>query len=482
MNFINRSSELQELESGYTLSKKRLFSTMVFGMRRVGKTELVKEFVKNKTSIYFFIYDNKTSRALLTEFEDEMKRKGIIDKLATIDTWEIFIDVLFDRCKGNVIVFDEFQNFRDIYPAMFSLLQRKFDENKTVPIHFIFLGSIIGLIKKTFEDMKAPLYGRIKSKIKLLPLSYFHTREMLLALRYQEDEDAVKFYSIFGGFPKYYVAIEDFELDGKPLLDVITFFFLRENAPFGTEVLDILRQEFGKRKGTYYTILEAIATGHTKLNDIATYAGLNMTSITRYLSDLIDTYELVERSVPITDDISKSRKGIYRIHNPVMAFWFRYIHKNLTLFEGKNFVELRNLIKDDLAKYYGRRFEGISKEFLMELNNRNMIMFKFSKIGNWWGAVRDETGRTAQEIDLIAIEEKTKQILFCECKWQDLKLKGANNILESLREKSKFVNWNNTDRKEYFGLIARKIERKNELKGKGFVVFDLEDFALVFHK
>jgi len=102
--------------------------------------------------------------------------------------------------------------------------------------------------------------------------------------------------------PKYYVAIEDFELERKPLLDVITFFFLRENAPFGMEVLDILRQEFGKRKGTYYTILEAIATGHTKLNEIATYAGLNMTSITRYLSDLVDTYEVVERSVPVTED------------------------------------------------------------------------------------------------------------------------------------------------------------------------------------
>jgi AAA+ ATPase superfamily predicted ATPase len=478
MKFIDRSSELKELESSYALSKNRLFSTIIYGMRRVGKTELVKEFMKNKPSIYFFVYDNKTSKALLGEFEEELKRRKIIDTLASIDTWEKFIDVLFDRCRGSVIIFDEFQNFRDIYPAFFSMLQKKFDENKNVSIHFIFLGSIIGLIKKTFEDMKAPLYGRIKTKMKLSPLSYMHTKEMLSALGYSKETDAVEFYSVFGGMPKYYVAIEDFELERKPLLDVITFFFLRENAPFGMEVLDILRQEFGKRKGTYYTILEAIATGHTKLNEIATYAGLNMTSITRYLSDLVDTYEVVERSVPVTEDIRKSRKGIYKIRNPVMAFWFRHIHKNLTLFEIGNFEEIRNIIKNDITKYHGRRFENISKEFLWELNRKNKLQSSFSRIGNWWGMSRDETGRKAVEIDLIALSEETKQILFCECKWQDLKFKDAEKLLENLKEKSTFVEWNKTDRKEYFGIIAKMIERKEELRDRGFTVFDLEDFSL----
>jgi len=75
MKFIDRSSELKELESSYALSKNRLFSTIIYGMRRVGKTELVKEFMKNKPSIYFFVYDNKTSKALLGEFEEELKRR-----------------------------------------------------------------------------------------------------------------------------------------------------------------------------------------------------------------------------------------------------------------------------------------------------------------------------------------------------------------------------------------------------------------------
>jgi hypothetical protein len=82
----------------------------------------------------------------------------------------------------------------------------------------------------------------------------------------------VEFFSIFGGIPKYYVAIEDFDLEGRSLMEVLTYLFLRENAPFGYEVLDVLRQEFGKKKGTYYTILEAIVIPGVKF---PTFSGLN---------------------------------------------------------------------------------------------------------------------------------------------------------------------------------------------------------------
>ncbi len=298
--------------------------------------------------------------------------------------------------------------------------------------------------------MKAPLYGRIKTKIKLAPLSYKHTKEMLEALGYRNETDMIEFFSVFGGIPKYYLAIEDFELEGKPLMDVITYFFLRENAPFGYEVLDVLRQEFGKRKGTYYTILEAIATGHTKLNEIAIYTGLGMTSITRYLSDLMEMYEMVGRTVPVTEDLRKTRKGIYFIKNPVVAFWFRYIHKNLTLFEGGNYSEIESMIRKEIGYFEGRRFEAIVDEFLTELNGKGALPFKFTKLGRWWN--KDK------EIDIIALNERTKEILFCECKWKDKV--NAEQVLMNLKEKAKFVKWNNEERKEYYSVVARSFKSR----------------------
>ena len=476
MKFINRQTELKELEDCYAFSKKRLFSVVIYGMRRVGKTELIKEFSKNKESIYFFVYDNKTSKALLSEYEGELKRKKIIDPLVRLETWENFTDILFEKCRDRIVIFDEFQNFREIYPAIFSVFQRKFDDNKDIPILMLFSGSLIGMIKRTFEDMKAPLYGRVKTKIKLAPLSYKDTRTMLNILGHNKEADFVEFYSIFGGIPKYYVAIEDFELEGKPLMDVLTYLFLRENAPFGYEVLDVLRQEFGKRKGTYYTILEAIATGHTKLNEIATYTGRNMTSITRYMNDLTEKYEMVGRIVPITEDPEKTRKGTYTIRNPVIAFWFRYIHRNITLFEGKNFSEIIDIIKKDLGSYEGRRFEIVGRELFMELNQNGMLPFRFSKIGTWWGPYRDGDERKTAEIDIVALNDQTKEILFTECKWQDKV--DAKKIVTELKQKTKFVNWNNDTRKEHYAIFARSF--KDKFKEPNVLLLDLNDMEKLF--
>lgn len=471
MKFINRQTEIKELEDCYIFSKKRLFSVVIYGMRRVGKTELIKEFSKGKESLYFFVYDNKTSKALLGEFEDELKRKKIIESLVRLDTWENFVDVLIEKCRNKIVIFDEFQNFREIYPAIFSVFQRTFDDNKDVPLLMIFSGSLIGMIKRTFEDMKAPLYGRIKTKIKLMPLSYKDTRAMLNILGYKEEAEAVEFFSIFGGIPKYYVAIEDFELEKKPLLDVLTYLFLRENAPFGYEVLDVLRQEFGKRKGTYYTVLEAIATGHTKLNEIATYAGRNVTSITRYLNDLTEKYEMVGRIVPVTENPEKTRKGIYTIRNPVIAFWFRYIHRNISLFEGKNFSEITDIIRKDLGRYEGRRFEIVGVEFFTYLNAKGMAPFRFSKIGTWWGSYREGKERKTVEIDLVALNERTKEILFVECKWQERV--DARKLLAELKEKVKYVDWNTKNRTEYYAIFAKSFKEK--VKDGKTLLFDLKD-------
>ncbi|MFH1322362.1 MAG: ATP-binding protein [Methanobacteriota archaeon] len=352
----------------------------------------------------------------LSEYEGEFKRKKIIDPLVRLETWENFADILFEKCRDRIVIFDEFQNFREIYPAIFSVFQRKFDENKDIPILMIFSGSLIGMIKRTFEDMKVPLYGRVKTKIKLAPLSYKDTRTMLNILGYKNEADFVEFFSIFGGIPKYYVAIEDFELEGKPLIDVLTYLFLRENAPFGYEVLDVLRQEFGKRKGTYTII------------------------------------------------------------NPVIAFWFRYIHRNITLFEGKNFLEIIGIIKKDLGSYEGRRFEIVGREFFTELNSNRLLPFRFSKIGTWWGPYRDGGERKTAEIDIVALSDLTKEILFIECKWQDKV--DAKKILAELKEKTKFVNWNNDKRKEHYAIFARSF--KDKFKEPDVLLLDLNDMEKMF--
>jgi len=194
------------------------------------------------------------------------------------------------------------------------------------------------------------------------------------------------------------------------------------------------------------------------------------------VNDLTEKYEMVGRIVPVTENPEKTRKGTYTIKNPVIAFWFRYIHRNITLFEGKNFSEIIDIIKKDLGSYEGRRFEIVGREFFTELNTKGIFPFKFLKIGTWWGPYREGEEKKIAEIDIVALNDQTKEILFTECKWQDKV--DAKKILAELKEKTKYVNWNNYNRREHYAIFARSF--KDKFKEPDVLLLDLNDMEKMF--
>lgn len=470
MKFINRDSEFEELENISKLSEKKLFTTLIYGPRRVGKTELVKQFTKNKRNLYFFVYENKTKESLLAEFETELKDKGYLEKEVNITDMDAFIRFLFRNCEGVTIIFDEIQFMHAIYPAFFSVLQREIDDNQGKKMHIIFLGSIVGLIKNVFEDMKAPLYGRIKSSLRLSPLSYKNSRQFMEELKYGGEEEFIRFYSVFGGYPKYYVAAEDYALFGKKFVDVMIFLFFRDNAPLRNEVVSVLRQEFGAGKSYYYTILEAIATGHTKLSEIASYMGRTPTGITSFMDDLVSYYEIIERIAPVTEKKPK-KNTIYRIRNPLFRFWFRHVYPIQGYFESGQYEYIIQKFIENSNSFIGVGFEAVCREYLLDLNRGKKLPFVFHKIGVQWGR---KDSKETYEIDIAALNGDTKEILFAECKWKD-KI-DAGMILKELEDKARFVEWNKGKRKEYFAVFAKSFSsRVKEFNGKPVFCFDLND-------
>ncbi|MFZ2455321.1 MAG: ATP-binding protein [Candidatus Altiarchaeia archaeon] len=466
MEFINRVNELKELEEIYRLSGNMLFSVLVYGQRRIGKTLLVKKFITERKHLYFFVYDNKASSALLNEFSSQLRAEGLLEEGVSIVGWEAFFAVLLSRCEGYVVVFDEFQNYRNIEPAVFSIIQKMLDENSEKKMLFIFTGSVMGLIKKVFEDMQAPLYGRIKSKMHITPFTFRNSILLMDALSYKDPRDAVEFYSVFGGIPKYYVMTEDYELCQKNIEGVLENLLLRENAPLQDEVPSVLKQEFGSGKTNYYSILEAIACSHTKLNEISTCTDLGPTGVMPFLRDLTEHYQYVKRDVPVTEEWQKSRQGTYRLTNSFFSFWFRFIYKNMSLYEIGNYEAIKKEIKKELPAHTGKAFEDICREYLTKENN---APFPLERIGGWWHRER--------EIDIAATSVKEKSILYAECKWKNLKKKEAEKIIEELKEKTPYVDWNNAKREEYYGIMAKKIEGKEDLREDGIMAYDLEDIV-----
>ncbi|MFH1200085.1 MAG: ATP-binding protein [Candidatus Micrarchaeota archaeon] len=457
MEFVDREKELAELRELLALSKKKLFVVALYGLRRAGKTRLLTEFLKGG-GLYFFVNKNKTSADLLQEFQEILRAGRVLGELEAVGSWDKFVETAITR-GAPPMVFDEFQNFQSVEPAIFGILQKNIDINEDKPGLVILSGSLIGLVKKTFQDSKEPLYGRIKKGIKLEPLKLEHCLKLAGGLKLSR-EDAVKLYGIFGGFPKYYVAIEDYALEGKTAEEIVEALLLAKDAPLEDEVSGILSQEFGGRSGVYYSILEAIAAGNNSLSAIAGCLNAPATSITRQVSELRDYFELIEFERPYA-----GKRGAYRIKHPLMRYWFSEIYRRYSDYATRR-PEFVDGLKSGLNAYFGRAFETAAKEFLeKELG--------LTQAGRQWGKLAGaEKGQEAYEIDLVG---KSRERAFAfEFKFTDLGEKQALATIESLKQKA--TRAPGLPDNLTFGVVAKKIAGKASLRAQGFLAFDLDDF------
>ena len=435
-------------------------------MRRIGKTRLILESLADR-DLYFFVNKDKQTESLLKEYEGTLKMKKIIGELESLKNWDEFFKVLFERYNG-IVVFDEFQNFAQIDKSAFGILQKNIDLRETKKgILLIFSGSTIGLIKRIFFDGKEPLYGRVKRKMQLQPLSISSIAEMCGELGIEDIEDIITLYAIFGGFPKYYVSIEDEKLDRKEPKEIFERFFFAENAIFEDEVSNILSLEFGKRSGVYYDILAAIASGNTRISEIASFLGKKETALTRQMSELVNYFNIVEVKKQVCG--SKTRMCI---NHPLVNFWFTFFYKDLSQYKRRDGLFIKK-IKEKMTAYVGKEFEKVCEELLTKISP-----FKFTVIGNQWGKFRGEKGKDNYEIDIIAINKETENILFAECKWQDNV--NAEKILKELEEKKDYVQWNNQERKEHFAIFAKSFKKK--ISKDNLFLFDLKDLEKLIKK
>lgn len=474
MQFINRETELNEFQELELLSRKKLFVVALYGLRRVGKTRLLLKFLSDASSghgsldgtgygfggdgLYFFVNKNKTSTDLLREFQGIIRNVHIFGELEELNSWDKFFEVLMTR-KSPPIVFDEFQNFKFVEPSVFGILQKSIDLNENKSGMIILSGSLIGLMKKLFKNSKEPLYGRIKKGIKLEPLALSSCFEIAKELKL-EKEELVKIYFLFGGYPKYYVVLEDFSLRGKTAEEVIEALLLVKDAPLEDEVNSILSQEFGGRSGVYYSILEAIANGNNTLSKVAAYLNTPATSITRQINELKDLFEIIELEMPY-----RGKRGIYRIKHPLLQFWFSQIYKNYSDYVSRK-PDFVSSVKKNLNAVYGRCFERVAREFLV--NELKLVEAK-----RQWGKIQDaKKGENTYEIDLIGKNERG--VLVFEFKWAEISYKETKVLMENLRSKSKHVEKLPENLK--FGLVAKKIRDKQKLREDGYLAYDLNDF------
>ena len=473
MKFYNREKEMRELEMAENISNDHKIMLVLSGRRRVGKTELIRHFFCKEKGMYFFVNPKKTSSELLIEFSSIISSEFSLPEYVKIDSWDSFLKVLFEVSKEKkiIVAIDEFQWFLNVVPSIIFQIQKAWDMYRG-KLFLIICGSSVGMIRKIFVEQKAPLFKRAHNILSMRPFNFDTVRSILRDSGITDIEEQIKFYSVYGGIPMYYILIKDHNV--KDMRSSIDELMLRDFAPLKDEVPDILVEEFGREVPAYYAILTAISMGKNTAKEMCEHAGIKETSLAPYIENLVNVLNIVVKEVPVTEKKPlKSKKGRYFLEDNFFRFWFRYIYRDMSNYEIKNYTRIKEKIGTDINSFFGFGFEGVCREVMIKLNSAGKLGFFFDRIGRQWGRFRGEKGRNTYEIDLVALNEKTREILFCECKWQD-KI-DAGKIIAGLREKAKYVEWNYEKRKEYYVVFARSFKDKEKVKEPGIMLFDLHD-------
>lgn len=417
MKFYDRKTEMALLNATWEQSKRSACFTVMVGRRRIGKTALLLESFKENKYLYLFV-SRRNEALLCAQFQNDAEKALGLRLFGNITQFrDLFEQLMIYATKENVtLIIDEFQEFERVNPAIFSDIQNLWDQYKQdAKINFIVCGSIYSMMMKLFEDTKEPLFGRLTSKIILKPFSVSVIKEILGDYNaHFTPEDLLCLYTLTGGVAKYITLfMEAGATTVKQMLQYVT----RPDSPFLGEGKELLIAEFGKEYGTYFSILQLIASGKTSQAEVDSIIGKNTGA---YLVNLEKNYSLISKNKPLFSK-PESRKARWVIIDNYLRFWFRFIVPNQSLLEMGRHDLLREYIENNYVQYSGLLLEKYFREKMAERE-------RVTEIGNYW----DTKGQ--HEIDLIALNTLDKTATVVEIK------RNPQNInLSALKEKATVI-------------------------------------------
>ena len=399
MKFYDRTKELEALRKIEQLSATSAQMTVMTGRRRIGKTTLIKTAFTKIPFVYFFV--GKKSETLLCAELAEIIRETLGEDLGDFSSFPRLLGAILAIAKRRnfTLVFDEFQNIAYTRPSIFSDIQDVWDSNKGEShINLVICGSLYSKMKQIFEDKEEPLYGRATARFKIRPFD-IATLKTILADHNPgyTAEDLLCLYMVTGGVAKY---VEQLMTRGAVTKDGIIRDVFSLGSYFLGEGQEMLRDEFGKDYGNYFSILSALSSGETSRGDVKSYTGLEAGG---YLDRLEKDYDIVSRRRPYL--AGENTKNVeYVIADNFLNFWFRFIYRYRSAVEVGNLEWLQQKVLADYESYSGPILERFFRQVYAETGLYNTVT-------NYW---RKKDGK--DEIDLIAVNDTEKSIVIGEIK------------------------------------------------------------------
>lgn len=389
--------------------KEEQMISLIYGRRRVGKSELIKQSLK-ETDVQSIYYECKqtTERNNVESLSDLVSEAFGYPKLSFIDI-EDLLNFIFKKAeeKSLILVLDEYPYLRENVKGLDSIIQSLVDKYKdTSHIKFILCGSYVDTMKELLTKQN-PLFGRIDLIIDLKPMDYHES-----ALFYKEfsDEDKVRLYSVFGGIPYYNRLIDSSKSVRENIIELIA----SSGARLENEVAMYLNSEISKITNAN-EVFEALAKGFSRYKDILEQSNVSSGPTLVDVLDKLMKMDVVKKEVPINDETNKKKAGYY-ISDNLSLFYYKYIFRNISrmsIMDSENFYD-KYIEEDFETKYVPKRFEDICKQYLIRQNKAGAMDEIFEKIGKYY--YDDPVNKKNGEFDIVTLDDKG--YIFYEAKFR----------------------------------------------------------------
>ena len=413
MPFHDRSTELSVLDRLWSSGRAEFL--VLYGRRRIGKTELLTHFTGARRSIYLEATDVRAQDQLADFGAAYALGLGFGSAVPLVSSWASALELIAEATQENrtVVVLDEFQYLEKQTPGLASTIARWWREvGRQRQIVFILAGSDVAFFADEVLGANAALHGRRTADLQLQP---FGPREAPLFFPSWSSEDRVRAYAVWGGVPYYLNFIDE----AAPLETNILDTTLVPGAPLANEAEYLIRMESRLRDVALYgSVLRAIAGGQTQAAAIANHLRVDLGNLSRQIDRLV-AVGLVKQARPVT----RARKTdvLLQIADPFLRFWFRYVAtagaQVATADRAQRY--LRRVVAPALDEFVSApAFEEICQHYVLHASDASLV-------GRWWGPVTErETSSGSlrnvdREADVVALDDAGVVVALGACKWSN---------------------------------------------------------------
>ena len=466
VKFIDREQEMGRLMR--LMREQRGGFAAIWGRRRIGKSELLKEWCRRFDGVYT-VADQSLAAVQRSSFALALSERFAGFSDVTYPSWKALFEALSRRADAESwhgpLVMDEFPYWVEADDSLPSVLQNWIDGEKgRGGIVCAIAGSVQHMMQGLVLDSDSPLYGRVDEKIKLLPIDIGYIRE---AFRLKTALDAVMAYSVWGGVPRYWVAAERF---GENIDRAVDELALDPLGIFHEEPSTLLQSEIPNAIGLK-PYLDVIGLGANRSSEIAGRLCVQATALARPLSRLIEI-GLIKREVPFGESEKNSKKSLYRLSDPFCRFWFRVLATRRSVFDSAPETVRMAIWRQHAPHGFATTWEDLARAFVARSERLRSLAGAdgyWLPAGRWWH-------KTESEWDVVSVDGEGSQALLGEVKWSEKPF--AQKEIECMAEKIKRRNPpTGIPEKQRFVLFLAAIENKNMTACNGVEVLTAEDIV-----